>query len=46
MLLKNESITIQKESNTNDITIIDTKLPEFAPKKNFVEEGMTENDIT
>ena len=46
MLLKNESITIQKESNTNDLTNIDTKLPDITPKKNFFEEGLTKNDIT
>ena len=46
MLLKNEPITIQKESNTYDLTNIDTKLPEITPKKNFVIEGLTKNDIT
>ena len=46
MLLKNEPIAIQKESNTNDITNIDTKLLEVSPKKNVVEEGMFKNDVT
>ena len=46
MLLKIEPVKIQNESNTNDKTIKDTKLPEFKSKKNFVEEGMTKDDIT